>query len=160
MKSYGARAVYILAMLLAAFALIGCASQQAALMAAKAQSELAIYVSNANGKVHQAEDARLELELRLLELDISNLIKLGIATPERTSKEIVAKVKQHIDARDDRLQIWNTANISASNASILLGSIEQYNKIGINAQQGITVIEGFQLPAKPVKGTATNGPIP
>lgn len=148
-NSYGKRATIIVLAMLAVGWVCGCASRQAGLMAYKAQAELAVYVGNANAKVKQAEDARLELELRLLQEDVKEIMELKLADPDRASKEIIARVKSHIDARDTRLKIWDTANLSASNVGRLLNAIGEYNSTGVQPSDIIGALNSIPTPIQP-----------
>lgn len=131
--------------------LTSCASQQAAVMAGKAQTEFMSYAKAANEKVREGEDTRLEY-------DINNL-KTAADLTHTTPSDVVSHTQALIAARDARLAEWAKLNIQAANILTELGAISTYNNTGVKYQDILDLIQPL-VTAYTAKTTTTKGATP
>lgn len=129
--------------LIPVLALAGCASRKAGELTAKAQTEFKTYQANADAKVQQAEDARLELELRIVQHDAAALIASGRRTPEVASSEIVGQVMAKVEAYRARLAVWHGTDNSAAMINLALAAVNKYHQTGVTADDLIPSIDAL-----------------
>lgn len=147
---------------LLALALTGCASQTAGWLADSAQNEFATYQRNADAKVLQAENARLELELRLVRMDLANLFRSGALPPDEAAKKTLEIVMQKVNEREARLAAWHVTDSSAATIRLEMAAIARYHKSGIKPQDLLPALDQLNAaipelfkpaPLAPTEGT-------
>ena len=147
---------FIIVLLFAAATLTGCASQQAGMLLMQAQQELAVYERNANAKVEQAEKARLELEMRMVKVDLENLYRNGIGSipPEEAAQKTVDLVMKKVADYEERLSTWRKANQSATNLKLILKSLATYHAEGVGVHDLIPALEEIDFGGEVEDGAA------